>query len=324
MKNTHAILSFSLLLFAACNQDPIFHNISNEVKPKDPLINGSPSKLVERGGSLYVANGRLWRYSGGGWTRVDGSPSNIYDIAGGSTLYLLQVRGSETAVYSWNDTEAVRLDNPTGYSMIQGLYGEGGSVVAGAMRPGSDDYAVLTVSGNSLSLLRTIPYPLTGVSGSYYATSGGIFSGSSGTSISGSYRDIAGIISAGGSKGVIAVTSGGWILEVSGGSVQAHSTSVSFTGALAVYGPKNLLLLGIKGSIYDLGYREMRLNDNNWTLYTPGDLAPDSSVADRDKYRATLGQHAVSSLRYYDNILFASTQKDGLWSYRGNEWNAEE
>jgi hypothetical protein len=236
------------------------------------------------------------------------------------------VRGSETAVYSWNDTDAVRLDNPTGYSMIQGLYGEGGSVVAGAMRPGSDDYAVLTVSGNSLSLLRTIPYPLTGVSGSYYATSGGIFTSGGLITGSASYGGIAGIISAGGSKGVIAVTSGGWILQVNGSSVTAHSTSVSFTGALAVYnrGSVNLLLLGIKGSIYDLGYREMRLNDSNWTLYTPGDLAPDSSVADRDKYRATLGQHAVSSLRYYDNVLFASTQKDGLWSYRNSEWNAEE
>jgi hypothetical protein len=323
MKHTHAILSFSLLLFAACNQDPIFHNISNEVKPKDPLIDGSPSKLVERSGSLYVANGRLWKYSDGGWTRVEGSPPNIYDIAGGSTLYLLQLRGSETAVYSWNDTEAIPLENATGYSMIQGLYDSGSGVVAGAMRPDSEDYAVLTVSGNSLSLRRTIPYPLTGVSGSFYATSGGIFSGLSGTSISGSYTNIAGIIST--SRGVIAVTSGGTILEVSGSSVTAHSTSVSFTGALAVYnrGSVNLLLLGIKGNTYDLGYREMKLN-GSWDLYTPGEMAPDSSVADEDKYMATLGQHAVSSLRYYGSVLFASTQKDGLWSYRNNEWNAEE
>jgi hypothetical protein len=236
------------------------------------------------------------------------------------------VRGSETAVYSWNDTDAVRLDNPTGYSMIQGLYGEGGSVMAGAMRPGSDAYAVLTVSGNSLSLLRTIPYPLTGVSGSYYATSGGIFTSGGLITGSGSYGGIAGIIST--SRGVIAVTSSGTILQVSGSGVTAHGTSVPFTGALAVYnrGSVNLLLLGIKGSTYDLGYREMRLNGSDWAINTPGDLAPDSSVADRDKYRATLGQHAVSSLHYYSNgnVLFASTQKDGLWSYRNNEWNAEE
>ncbi|MDR0383135.1 MAG: hypothetical protein LBH50_04030, partial [Spirochaetaceae bacterium] len=51
----------SLFFLAACNQDPIFTMISNEVAPKDPLISGSPSKIAKVGTTLYTANSRLWQ-----------------------------------------------------------------------------------------------------------------------------------------------------------------------------------------------------------------------------------------------------------------------
>ncbi|MDR0409867.1 MAG: hypothetical protein LBH18_05660, partial [Spirochaetaceae bacterium] len=58
-----------LVFLPSCSQSPIFTMISNEVKPNEPLINGSPSKLVSSGGAIYTANGKLWRYSNG-WSQV--------------------------------------------------------------------------------------------------------------------------------------------------------------------------------------------------------------------------------------------------------------
>lgn len=314
----------------SCSQDPIFWMVSNEVAPKDPLISGSPSKIIKCGNDVYVANGKLWKYSQGAWSKVGGVPSNIFDIAAaGSTLYMLSITDENTSVYK---TGSEKIENTSEFDVIQGLYSNGSAVFAGAMKSGSDEYAILNVSGNSLTLNQSINSPLTGAAGSYFATArNGIYNnanlipGSSGYSI-------AGIISTG--SGVIAVTGTGNILEVTGSSVTVHAASESFTGALCVYKRDGitLLLLGVKSSVYDMGYREMKLNDN-FQLSVPGDNVPDSTVSDRDKYRATLAKCAVNSIFQLEEtsagsdklpVLLASTQKDGLWSYRENEWNAEE
>jgi hypothetical protein len=96
----------------------------------------------------------------------------------------------------------------------------------------------------------------------------------------------------------------------------------------------NLLLIGVKGAVYNLGYREAWVNGSDgFALRSPGGSTQDSSirVEDKDKYSATLAKCAVNSLIQADDgsgggwpVIFASTQKDGLWSYRNNEWNAEE
>jgi hypothetical protein len=329
-----------LILLSSCAQSPIFTMIANEVEPKEPLVNGSPSKLVSVGSDIYTANGKLWKYSdSSGWSRVPDVPSNIYDIAsGGGALYLLRVSGGDTAVYLGNS----KLENSSEYDMIQGLYSDsansGGSVYAGAKKSGSDDYAILKVSSSSLSFERAIGSPLTGVAGAYFATAiSGIYSGSTLVSGSSGYS-IAGIIDTKTGDGVIAVTGNGRILEVKGNNITAHDSGSypSFTGALAIYKDANrnitLLLLGSKSGIYDLGYREMKL-DGNFVLSSPGDNIPNSTVSDRDKYQSTLAKCAVNSLIQVGNttggpdglpLIFASTQKDGLWSYRDNEWNAEE
>ncbi|MDR1363507.1 MAG: hypothetical protein LBJ35_05605 [Spirochaetaceae bacterium] len=330
MKQTGII--FILLIFlSSCGQDPIFTMIANEVKPKDPIINGSPSKLTRSGGDIYTANGKLWKYSNG-WSQVGNTPPNVYDIAaGGSGLYLLSMNGSDTSVYALNGG---KIENPTGYNMIQGLYSDGSSVFAGAEKSGSDEYAILSINGNSFSVKQTIGSPLTGIAGPYFATAiNGVYNGS--TLVPGtSGYSIAGIINAEGT--VIAVTGNGKILEFTGSGVTVHESSSYpyFTGALAIYKNKGntLLLLGSKSGIYDLGYREMKL-DGKFELFDPGSNAPDSTVSDRDKYRATLAKCAVNSLMQLSDaagggdglpVIFASTQKDGIWAYRDNEWNAEE
>jgi hypothetical protein len=172
---------------------------------------------------------------------------------------------------------------------------------------------------------------LTGVAGDYFATGNGVYIRSRGIVPGSSGYTIAGIIET--RIGFIAVSSGGNILEVNSNSVTVHSTGLAFTGGLAVYnGRVELLLLGIKNSVYDMGYREMKLNNRDFALSVPGDNASESTVLNRDKYRATLAKCAVNSLMQVDGetgsdrlpVVFASTQKDGLWSYRNGEWNAEE
>jgi hypothetical protein len=339
-------LIFILLIFLqSCAQDPIFNMIANEIEPKDPKIKGSPSKLVRFNGDIYTANSKLWKYTDStGWSSIS-SPSNIYDIAaGGGDLYLLRVSGSSTSVYKLGGG---KIGNSTGYNMIQGLYSDSANpdlpVYAGAKRSSSDsdDYAILKITGDSLKFERAINSPLAGVAGPYFATAtSGIYNGSAFVSNSGGYY-IAGIIDTKtATEGVIAVTGNGRILKLNGNTMTIYDSSSypSFTGALAIYKDTNrnpvveFLLLGSKSGIYDLGYREMRL-DGSFALSTPGDSIPYSTVSDKDKYRSTLAKCAVNSLIQVTGsvggsdglpLIFASTQKDGLWSYRDNEWNAEE
>jgi hypothetical protein len=339
----YTVLFVSTFFVAACNQDPIFMMISNEVEPKDPLISGSPSKIVKtKDGAIYVANGSLWKYSDGGWSQVDG-PSNIYDIAAvGSDLYLLSVGESNCTVYKrGNDGSVTLIPNNSGYGMIQGIYSNGTKLYAGGSND-SDAYVLLELNDSGqLDTKSSIGSPLAGVAGDYYATArNGIHKISNDELVAGDGYSMAGIIKiddadGSGTAKTIAVSSGGTIFDITSNTL--HETSYNFTGGLAEYTPVNsnrkLLLIGIKGSVYSLGYRETWIEgDGAFSLRSPGGSSLDSTIpiADQDKYSATLAKCAVNSLiQASENsngwpIIFASTQKDGLWSYRNGEWNAEE
>jgi len=68
-----------VLLFSTC--DPIFFIVSEETKLNDPRIDGSPTKIVEAGGYLWVASGKtLWQYNGSSWSKFTQSQA-IRDIA---------------------------------------------------------------------------------------------------------------------------------------------------------------------------------------------------------------------------------------------------
>ena len=160
-----------------------------------------------------------------------------------------------------------------------------------------------------------------------------------------------GIINVGGS--IVAVTGAGEIYTDSQGSFTNITGGANYTGALCLWlDPKNqwkpsLLLLGIRGrgSSLSHGYQEMVLSNGRPTfeIKSTGDGSP-TSVKNKAKYSASIGTHPVISilqvpdssaggpLNYlaYSEIpgweppIFASTSKDGLWSYRDGEWNAEE
>jgi hypothetical protein len=120
------------------------------------------------------------------------------------------------------------------------------------------------------------------------------------------------------------------------------------TGALAVWrdetGTPKLLLAGRQDSLvytvdsgYTYGYMELELDsggiktDSNFT--EPGKAAV-SSVADNERYISTIGKYPLNHIFQMpadidpEMTLFASTQKNGVWSYKQRDsdkiWNAEE
>ncbi|MDR1057921.1 MAG: hypothetical protein LBL43_00060 [Treponema sp.] len=135
------------------------------------------------------------------------------------------------------------------------------------------------------------------------------------------------------------------------------------TGAMAVWTDpdgtgEKLLLLGAQGNTTSLthGYREVYLDlsdsslpgglggvtiDSNngygtLSLSKPGVSAPSSVVVgETAKYDASIGTHPVLTILQVpssveppppgsDPLIFAGTSKNGLWSYRTEQWNAEE
>jgi hypothetical protein len=106
------------------------------------------------------------------------------------------------------------------------------------------------------------------------------------------------------------------------------------TGALAVWtsGSHNLLLVGRKDTSYSArsgytyGYTEIQFDSNGRIIGTfrePATLLP-STVFDRARYISSIGTNPVNHLfQARDGTVFASTQKNGVWSLRLGQWNAE-
>jgi len=152
---------------------------------------------------------------------------------------------------------------------------------------------------------------------------------------------------------IVAVSADGTVYSDASGRFRNAKTGVNFTGAMCVWLDRknqwlpSLLLLGIRGEGTSLthGYREMVLDNGKPTfnIKSPGDNSP-TSVVNKAKYAASIGTHPVESIMqipdansggplFYRNFtgdpdweppILASTAKNGLWSYRKGEWNAEE
>jgi len=152
-----------------------------------------------------------------------------------------------------------------------------------------------------------------------------------------------------------AITNNGYLYQINNAeSVFAAKFSDDrfSTGALAVWKNSNidptisLLLVGraeykyTTSTGYSNGYIEIALNPATGTIaegaifFEPGRVPAFSSIDSFDRYVSSLGKkpinHIIQTPYTVDPnmTLFASTQKDGVWSYRmrnGNwQWNAEQ
>jgi hypothetical protein len=297
---------------------------------------------------------KIFSYRGGGWGSFSiPTGASLIDLASdGASLYALVSPGGEplgsSEIYKFDGvwTRIGRGSVSNGYS-IQTLYAAPDGVFAGAQI--GNQYAILRVKDGALEVIPGGNSLLRGVaktgSGFYLATAGsGIFK-YDGTSITRTIlggKIITGVISVG--DHFVAVSnnengSGTCFILDSSGAVRYELTGDIFTGGMCLWqnDGNSLLLLGVRGQGNSLsqGYRELVLTTEGGrlvptsTLKLPGDSP--SSVSDANKYNASIGKHAVESIRQFPNspIIFASTAKDGLWSYRprgsrGYEWNAED
>jgi hypothetical protein len=352
---------------AACSQAPIFYYISNEYEPKEPMISGGPSKIVEFDGMPHVSNGKIYRYTGtasvrGVWEPLPEQVPIVKDIAVTDTyLYALSVPGvnlDSAVLYRKGKGPDAKWESVAA-GPIQAIYGAGTYLFAGMGDSQNNALYYMNDTAQTLTLLREFSYQgeLRGAAAAdnfyFVATTGqGIYAaGDPGDlkdaapllhsldagQISGLYH-IEGTDSTGtAASAVIAVSGAGKIWraksQASGpvGELIGEYDGLFFTGAAAVW-EKKLLLLGIRSGsgVYTYGYREFPLDKvltetSAGSPVTPGESSGDSSVDNYAKYSTSLGKHVVNSLyQAKDGLLFASTQKNGLWAYRNDEWNAEE
>jgi hypothetical protein len=149
---------FLPFLAGSCNQDSIFDYISQEAEPTEAAIKGSPSRIVESGGKLYIANGRLWEYDPGTaeWKDdIAGPGGYVLDVASttsvspsASVLYALTISDSSARAVKKNDGNGwspTAIAPNTDYPLILNIFGAGDILFAtGAKKNGADyDYAIL-------------------------------------------------------------------------------------------------------------------------------------------------------------------------------------
>jgi hypothetical protein len=344
-----------LLLFVSCDQAPLFFIISNEVKPKDPSVEGSPSKIIEISDMLYIANGNILRYNNNRWDKLLPKPNApVRDIiAEGNTLYALTLSSTDSKTTLWRQSGEgwKAINNESSYSFLQSLYNCNGEIFMSGRHLGGSTYAILQLTGDKLTEIKTDSGWLSGtayLNGYYYfaTNSNGVYRG---TSLDAAALEvveksddyiITGLI--GTDSEVIAVTTKGYLLELSTGVAVASKEAISntvFTGALAIWEHKNrkLLLAGIHRSTGVYGYIEFVFNENGKVdidhARAPGNDDGLTSVPSEKRYQCetSIGTHSISHLYVVESddneklpVIFASTQKNGLYAFRNNEWNTEE
>jgi hypothetical protein len=287
---------------------------------------------------------------------------NLVDVAATEDyLYVLTMEGwNAYSIRLWKSSDGrewTEVPNNSSYAYLENIYGRGATLYAGAFNgTSSRTYGILYDNGSGLAATDAgggspVSGRLVGAQTmggvDYVASPDGVFYGTTPSSLTAAsfganvVSGLCGIINV---DGVIAAVSGGGSLYYGdSGGFSLLGGGSGFTGALTVFRdasdtPK-LLLLGYRGSgYYSYGYRELVLETASpyisgstpFILHEAGDLNPGSSVANTNAFRSSLGRRVVRSIIQTpgeidsNRILFASTQTKGLWSYRGDEWNAEE
>ena len=354
------LLLFTLVI--SCDQEPLFWDVAREYPPIEPDIDGHPSKIVRLGTSLYVSNrDYVWVYdtTAGNpiWVKMPLQPSGkTIDLAvASSALYALDQNG--TILKGDGTTWSGPINTHSSFAnsgRILCIYTGGSYLFAGALTgdPSKVNDYVIHVINSSDQIINTALQTglLMGVAdysgSSYLGTLGkGMYSSSGGSTpspFSGFESYIVGLAS--GSR-LYAVTRR-IVQFYDGSSVTSHSSTggYTYTGGISVWthSTGDLLLVSLQRSSgsYGYGYREILIDPSGnliGGLKVPGDSAP-SSVEIGSQHISAIGKHAVNYLHVVassdsedDNnrpIIFASTAKNGLWSYRTRkgeaQWNGED
>lgn len=348
-KKIFYLFSVFIILFGACS-DTIFYDISLEEKILEPRIKGSPANFAEFNSVMYTASGTVvWSYNGQwGSSRPGGS---VLALAATSTrLYALCVESDKTRIMetsngvNWSETSI-----SANYTAICNIYSANDNLIIGAKGTG-EYYCILSLTGNIEDTGNMLLNGAVYESGNYYLSlkdqvneSGDIQVTSSLTLTPVSTLSIpsVGIINIG-TNNVYAISRDGTLYDVkTKTSIASFGGNYRATGALASWkeGANELLLAGrqdvINQSIttgYTYGYLEIPVISGtvSGSFNEPGLTAPTTVIlGENGRYRSTIGKMPVNHIyQAPDGVLFASTQKNGVWSLRYRKgiylWNAEE
>jgi hypothetical protein len=311
---------------------------------------------------MYVASGSsIYEYNGNEgistWDQVTitGNNGNIFQLASTSShIYALCDEAGKRSVKSAENFktfgESILPDHN-----VQSIYAQENQLFVGAGEIGSfyvlyhdtenNNFPKLIDTGNSM--INGIAYDGT----NYYLSAkdlttlnGGciyvINLDGGGASAIGNDIPFMGMISL--DTAVFAIDRNGNLYSVPDLTKVASFGSKLATGTLAVWRNNNeprLLIAGrqdeMKNAVnYEYGYLELEINSleiRGTTFNEPGPENSNSisSINNSELYKSTIGKHPVNHIfQANDGTLFASTQKNGLWSYRKrdgvDQWNAEQ
>lgn len=343
-----AAAALGALILMSCSQDPIFAAIEKEVKLKEPSLRGDITSLVAVDGSLYAANGFLYKRTGGAgdWESVStgGGDRCAMVATNGSYLYIL------CTDYDGENGVVRRLDGET-WETVTGISGavflSSGSGGVFAFTGADDIYAAYriteTTTGAALASELSTPVGNATLAGSdYFATTGGVYDANG--------AQVAGTGSPTGIRGI--TTNGTNIYVMTAGYLYHYNGSTWTNIGHSVTEPTGIALLGGSTSDKSLilisgasGYGEVLIDPTSGALQSyqnPGDNDSSSiPPAHKTQYENSLDKWAVyrifavtsdivTNSLHTPYALYASVADpnyNGLWSFYPSadspNWNRE-
>jgi len=359
---------FSIVFFFSSCNDPIFYTVFQETPILKPYIDGSPTNFAEFNYSLYVASGKkIFKYNGS-WSEYTKLSDRVVTLAAtSSSLYARYLQNdtgngrirnvSSGATLSLSNVQSIHAVNNVLFASVRTSAGDASTASYDIYykKEADADYTGTISLKKTDSRLVGVAY----INPNYYlCTTSGIYKTTSSftpaTLIQEPSGEFTGMINLN-SNYAAAISRSGKIYEIDASGIKIvidteFNNNRESTGALAVWYKENtdtyptLLLAGRKdisyttSSGYTNGYVEITLDTatgeiSGSSFNEPGLNSP-SSINDNDRYVSSLGKqpvnHIIQTPKDVDpNMrLFASTQKEGVWSYRdrgeGLRWNAEQ
>ena len=319
--------------------------------------NGIRTMYVASGNNLHCYNNGIWDWGPGwipppgGWiTGLAATNDYLYAlclIGTGNGTVLLRIKKDAN---SWEI-----VGNSSVYTLIKTIYADSDStrLFAGAMINSAtvEEYGILYTNANTLHLLKgntgllsgaasdaTHHYLSTNTNGVYTISETDLLSDPTKVNLLGGGLSFAGMIKLDDpSESIIVVERlGGVFYKVDSSQIKPISAVIGkiATGALALWqntSGSKMLTAGTLGSFTTStpnGYVEFNLDSTGLPFGYPNDPPFITVDGFSDRYTATIGKYPIIHMHQAsDGIFFASTQNQGLWSYRyrsgGPQWNAE-
>jgi len=362
------LILFSIVFaFVSCN-DPIFFIVHEEIPILKPFIDGSPTNFVTLGDNIYVASGKkifIFRKNANKWAKWNELDGRIGGLAAtNNSLYAFYLNSKDSGggrIRNCTSGSNLSLSN------VQSIHAA--EDVLFACTRNDNNYTISYINDTSPGSFKSIAdsnselhgaafdgtyYYLCVNEGIYYVDKSQIDTASD-LPVLGDNFNFTGIIKLG-KDYVAAITNDGKLYEIQNAAIIREAAKFSdsrhSTGALALWyrdindTMPSLLLAGRKemyystSSNYTNGYVEITLDTikgeiSGSSFRDPGKDSP-SSIDNYDRYVSSLGKKPVNHIIQAPAAinekmtLFASTQQNGVWSYKnrgdgkGEQWNAEE